>query len=80
MPNQRKPGLVHIGAWVDDQTEEDLRVIAHCRVSDKSKVLVEILAEQLKRELKRLPVAMRSHVRKALREQKNSRNGKSGKG
>ena len=74
MANRRAKGLVHVGAWVDEELEEKVRVIAHLRLSDKASVLTEILRREVASELKRFPPALRKAVVAALRAKR--RNGK----
>lgn len=72
MPNKRRDGLVHIGAWVDNSLAEDLMLVAHFQVADMAKIIVAILRKELKRELKRIPVGLRSRVRTILREKRKN--------
>ena len=75
MANQRKPGLIHIGAWLKSDLDDDLQLITRFNQTNKSRAVVEILerevyTEQLRSllaEMRKLTAENRSTARLAKR-------------
>lgn len=71
MPNRRKEGLKHVGAWVQPELADDLMLVAHFNASDRAKMITSILKKAVALELGKFPRALRARVRKRLLEQRN---------